>query len=86
MIGVKTNGNGQHQDVKFDTTDLKLNNSLIMIQMISGSVYHWIQILIINGMHKAAYKKKILYVKQNLNQSVWLIQFRKIDKIFIKEN
>jgi len=70
MIGARTNGNGQHQDVKFDTTDLKLYNILIITEMINGSVYHWIQILTTNGMHKAAYKKNTLYVKQNLNQSV----------------
>lgn len=70
MTGAKTNGNGQRQDVKFDTTDLKLYNILIIAKMINGSVYHQIQILTTNGMHKAAYKKKTLYVKQNLNQNV----------------
>jgi len=40
MIGAKANGNGQRQDVKFDTTDLILYNILIITEMINGSVYH----------------------------------------------
>lgn len=76
MIGVKTIGNGPHQDIKFDLTSLKQYHMLITNKIIIGNVLHSIQMLISNGRYTVAYKKNTTYVKQNLNLSVEILQFK----------